>query len=132
MDDVRRTEAMQWLTQYENERRQNLNDAKAALFDHLSRSHPHITHILVRYSGSGDEGWIDELNYYNAKNEAIADINDEKLVNLVDDLFCYVTPDGFENNEGGDGEVHIYPGSRKAVVEHNYNIIHQESETYEV
>jgi hypothetical protein len=47
-------------------------------------------------------------------------------------LFSTVTPDGFEDDEGGDGEIEIICDSQMVIVHHNQNVVRQESDTYEV
>jgi hypothetical protein len=108
-----------------------IKKAKALLFAYLAETCPQIAHITACYSGSGDEGWVDEVRYFGAGGEPI-DLDDNRLYDLVDSLFRYGPPGGFEINEGGDGEIHAYVAAQKVVVEHNYNVVYQESETYEV
>jgi hypothetical protein len=119
-----------WLEKAKQERQEGINQAKVALFACLANTHPHIARITAFYSGSGDEGFVDELFYYDA-NDAAINLEDDALAALVEKLFFYVTPEGFEINDGGDGEIHVYPATQKVVVEHNQNVVHQVSETYE-
>jgi hypothetical protein len=120
----------EWLRQREEE----TTRAKTALFDYLAQHHPQIARIEAGYSGSGDEGFVDEVSYYDSATPdgKRIEVPDDHLGTLMDDLFIGVTPDGFENNEGGEGEIHIYPATRKIIVHHRQNIITQEHETYEV
>jgi hypothetical protein len=113
------------------ERQEGAKNAKAALFAYLAKRRPQIERITVCYSGSGDEGWLDEVRYFGAGGERI-DLDDERLSWLVDDLFEDGVPDRFGINEGGDGAIHVYAATQKVVVEHNCNCGCQESETYEV
>jgi hypothetical protein len=110
-----------------------IDTAKAVLFAYLAERHPDVARIVVRYSGSGDEGYVDEIIGFGSLDADAekTEFNDEHLKNLIDEVFCHVTPDGFENNEGGDGEIHIYPAIQKMIVHHYENVIHQEHETYE-
>jgi hypothetical protein len=100
-----------WLEKWREERQENIKGAKAALFAYLAEKRPQIARITARYSGSGDEGWVDEVCYFGPGGEPI-DFNDETLAGLVDELFQYVTPGGFENNEGGDGEIHAHAATQ--------------------
>jgi hypothetical protein len=121
-------EFKKWMDVHEQERQGNIKGAKAALFAHLTEKCPQIARITARYSGYGDEGAVDEALYFGPGGEPI-DFDDETLYGLVDNLFQYVTPDGFEINDGGDGEIHVYAATQKVVVEHNDNVV--ESDTYE-
>jgi hypothetical protein len=112
------------------QRQEGIKEAKAALFAYLERF-PQVARITACYSGSGDEGWVDDVRYFGTGGDRI-DLDDKRLSGLVDELFQYVTPDGFEINEGGDGEIHVYAAAQEVVVEHNQNVVYQESETYEV
>jgi hypothetical protein len=109
---------------------ENIKKAKAALFAYLADKQPLVTRISASYRGYDDEGWVDEVRYFGIEDESI-DLKDETLAGLVEELFEWVTPLGFEINEGGDGEIHVYPATQKVVVEHNHNVVHQESESYE-
>ncbi len=120
-----------WFEQLKEERQENIRQAKATLFAYLAEKHPHITRISASYSGSCDEGCVDTIIWFDATEVAIVDLKDEKLNDLVNAVFEHVTPPGFQNNEGGDGEFHIYPGDQKVVVEHTQNILTQKHKTYE-
>jgi hypothetical protein len=119
-----------WWDKWREERNEKIKEAKAALFACVAEKCPQIARITARYSGSGDEGCVDEVCYFGTGGEPI-DFNDEMLAGLVDELFQYVTPVGFETNDGGDGEIHVDAATQKVVVEHNQNVVHQESNTYE-
>jgi hypothetical protein len=120
----------QRMDEYEQRRQENAKGAKAALFAFLAEKCPQIARIIAYYNGYGDEGRIYEVRYFGAGGEPI-DFDDETLYGLVDELFQYVTPDGFEDNDGGNGEIHAYAATQKVVVEHTQNVVHQERETYE-
>ena len=97
----------------------------------LQQRHPNVAHIEVRYSGYGDEGNIDDVKFYGEHANEL-ELNDDQCVKLIDEVFFYVTPCGFECDDGGDGEIHICPATQKIIVHHNQNIVHQEQESYEV
>jgi hypothetical protein len=117
-----------WFEEAREERQKGIKESKGALFAYLAERCPQIARITARYSGSCDEGWVDEVHYFGTEDEPI-DFNDDVLAGLVDTLFQYVTPVGFETNEGGDGEIHAYAATQKVVVEHNQNVVRQD--TYE-
>ena len=116
------------------ERQQGIEQAKIALFGYLAEFHPQIARIGVQYDGYGDEGNVQDTFYYNTLDVDAKDValEDERMDKLIDDLFNLVTPDGFEIDDGGNGAIYIYPGSRTILVEHYQNIVEQEFDSYEV
>lgn len=61
-----------------------------------------ISEVRVEYSGSGDEGYIDEINFHPGEPE-------EHMRRLLDDFFweeiIQMHHDGFHNDNGGYGTV---------------------------
>ncbi len=123
----------QFIDQLKRERQEQLIEAKAALFGYLAERHPQIAHITVSYDGYGDEGSINESHCYDGLDPTSHEIEvkDEHLDDLLDTLLDHATPAGYEINEGGDGELHIYPATRKVIVHHWNNVITQEHAAYE-
>jgi hypothetical protein len=63
--------------------------------------------VTVAYSGYGDSGQIDEVFAYDAA-DVVVDIPEnlsDDLENVAWALVSYFQHDGFENNEGGNGEI---------------------------
>jgi hypothetical protein len=108
------------MDKYEQQRQGSAKGAKAELFAYLAEKCPQIARITAFYNGYADEGGVEEVHYFGAGGgDEPLDFDDETLYGLVDNLFQYVTPDGFVVNKGGDGEIHAYAATQKVVVEHN-------------
>lgn len=118
------------MEEYRQKRQEDIKKAKAELFAYLADEQPLITRITACHSGSNDQGWVDEIRYFGTNDESI-EFQDAMLADLVNELFLYVTPEAFEVNEGGDGEIHIDPVTQQVAVEHNQYFVDQESNTYE-
>lgn len=76
-----------------------------------------ITQVIANYSGSGDEGFIDEINFKPAEP-------DQPLRRLVDDFFWEdviggSNYDGFHNNDGGYGTITWDITADKLVLHHH-------------
>jgi len=117
----------------EQETQENITQAKAALFAYLAEHYPQIVRIMVVYSGYGDEGYISDggIEYYDEDNNIIEPEPDAKLNDLIEDIHSHATPDGYEVNEGGDGEIEIKVAEQQIIINHNQNQLSQRSETYE-
>lgn len=57
-----------------------------------------ISEIVVNYSGSGDEGWIDEINPNPREVEGLEDFFWEEVIGST-------SHDGFHNGDGGYGTI---------------------------
>ena len=66
-----------------------------------------ITTIEVHYSGGGDDGCIDEINFTNHNEEAVTSIFNKEVDSAFDDLLYDLLNDNIEwdwiNNDGGSG-----------------------------
>jgi hypothetical protein len=92
-----------------------------------------IQYIVWTYDGSGDSGDIENQSIYDTNNN---EVSEEAFFNLVaqlpeneqplftgerkmlDDVY-ELLPSGYENNDGGYGEVHLDVEIKKVRVEHN-------------
>lgn len=106
-------------------------DRLKALCDPLARIG--IQYIVWTYDGSGDSGDIEDQSIYDTNNN---EVSEEAFFNLVaqlpeneqplfigehkmrDDVY-ELLPSGYENNDGGFGEVHLDVENKKIRVEHN-------------
>lgn len=91
--------------------------------------------ILVRYSGSGDSCDDFEATVWNEEGEcALDDITTppKEFTQKLQDAIWDLLPSGFENNEGGSGEVKINIKTGKITVEHDqyYTESNHTTETY--
>lgn len=120
-----------WLQEYMAERIEKRQEKKAALFTFLAEKHPEIRRIEVVYSGSCDEGYVDNICYYDDHDREM-NVEDTELGEMIDDLCWLATPAGFYNNEGGQGKLRIYPASQRVMVSHGQNYMATHHEEYEV
>lgn len=88
-----------------------------------------VVRVVCEYSGYGDSGGVEQVTYLdeNAKPVSRSQIEgnvDTAVRNYAESLL----PAGFENNEGGQGEVVLELLSRSYVVNHgqNYTEVHGE------
>lgn len=65
-----------------------------------------ITEVIAGYSGSGDSGQIDDINYYNDEGKNIKDIPNEIHQNIEKQFYKQLDyTDDWYNNEGGYGTI---------------------------
>ena len=81
----------------------------------------------LAYNGEGDSGDISWLDYEKINDKPIPDALGERLKNAVWSLL----PSGFENEDGGFGEVHIDTTTKKMRVEHSQRIVETSNTEYE-
>ena len=70
-----------------------------------------ITTIEVIYSGGGDDGCIDEVNFTDHNEEAVTYPFNKEVQSVFDDLLYDILSDNIEwdwiNNDGGSGFMYI-------------------------
>jgi hypothetical protein len=81
-----------------------------------------IRRVVMQYSGGGDEGAIQSSSFLPEKVDV-----PEELRHLAEDWACAVLPPGWENNEGGQGNVTIDVANETALNEHMQNVLTIES-----
>jgi len=91
-----------------------------------------IAKLEASYSGSGDEGCIDEILCANAAGRLVAqdDMPKTLMANLEGALFEFL-PAGFEINAGGQGTLSVDVQNGKVLLEHYDNIETTEESTRE-
>ena len=99
-----------------------------------------ISKIVFEYEGSGDDGAIDDVCYFDSLDKTIVlsnfdddivnEINDiqEILEEKVDDILENVSD--WYNNEGGHGTVTIYTDTGNYEVNNNIRIVDFQHESY--
>lgn len=98
-----------------------------------------FTHLVVKYSGSGDDGAIDSVNLYKAgyitETENDGDIHmsilaesdiecEDTLEDCIKDHVCSAVLDhvgDWSNNDGGQGELIISTANGDYHCDHSYN-----------
>ena len=126
------------------------------IYDYLAEFH--IDRAVVEYSGSGDSGEVESVDYFAAENEALdeerikgmtkrfsikrsvwdSEANEYKNANSmvpvhlkIEEILCELLPGGWEINEGSQGDFTIYPTQRKAILQHGTNYNSTEEEIWE-
>jgi hypothetical protein len=93
------------------------NEQKVAVFDELKTLD--VTHVTVEYSGSGDEGQINDVVAFKNKEEK----NIPKLLNEAIQSLCwdYLEADhgGWEINDGASGTFTFNVATQKIHLEHH-------------
>jgi hypothetical protein len=85
--------------------------------------------VQSRYSGYGDSGCIETVEYFDAKNQ-LMNVRDSRSpkARKIDDVLHDFLPDGFEINDGGQGEMTIDVEAGTVTIDHQENFIqHNES-----
>jgi hypothetical protein len=76
----------------------------------------------VSYSGEGDSGGVDHISYVDINDVCIIEVP-QKLLDAMETAVCYLLPGGFENNDGGYGEITIDIQNKKVKLEHNERVV---------
>ncbi len=88
--------------------------------------------VQASYSGYGDSGCVDTIDYLDANNKPI-DIEplDPTLAPKLDRIFHEFLPDGFEINEGGQGDITLEVQKGAVTIEHQENFVQHTDSTQE-
>lgn len=102
------------------------------MFDYDALQELGIESVKITYSGSGDEGYIDEIET-TPETEAVQYRNDhyEEIENEAYSILENKWP-GWEINEGSHGAITVNVKERKAVLHHGHNIMTTEWQDSEV
>lgn len=91
--------------------------------------------VEVEYSGYGDSGAINSIDYFDAKNKAV-DVHATwpACGPMIENVVYEYLPAGFENDEGGQGNFTIDVESKTLELQHaeNYTETHDSYEEYEL
>jgi hypothetical protein len=80
-----------------------------------------IEKVIGGYSGYGDSGDLHDLKCVGPEDKPV-EIDDALRAKLVDFLYEYL-PAGFENNDGGQGDVTLDLQTMRIELEHEQNIV---------
>ncbi len=90
-----------------------------------------VVTVQVSYSGYGDSGCVDSIDYLNAKKKPIEVASrDPEIDHELTSLFDQLLPDGFENNEGGQGDITLEVEKGTVTIQHqeNFTEVHHSTE----
>ena len=93
--------------------------------------HPELDSLNIEYSGAGDDGSIEDVEFYDRKGKVINISSDDLIYKHVAAAGWWITEDvapGFECDEGGRGEIdmkkdHQSLGEWKCTCHHEQNTI---------
>lgn len=82
-----------------------------------------VARVVGEYSGEGDSGDMETISYFDINNEPVK--SNKKITEhkeqLIQCLWQFI-PSGFENNEGGFGEVDFEIAQNRVMCKHNERI----------
>ncbi len=83
-----------------------------------------VATVESRYSGYGDSGCIETVEYFDAKNQlmTVPESRSAKARSLDDVLHDFL-PAGFEVNDGGQGEIRIDVQAGTVTINHQENYV---------
>lgn len=70
-----------------------------------------VSQIVATYSGSGDEGMYEGIHIIDEQGHPVEYSFPEGVETLIETAIDTLAPYGYENNEGGGGEVRLSPSS---------------------
>lgn len=87
----------------------------------------------IFYNGSGDSGGVEDIQVAGHKNEVMTDLSDlyPKAQEIADRLISNYGNEGWENNEGGSGDIHLEFDKKGNVVSGTYSHANYFEETNE-
>lgn len=103
------------------------------IFDELVRLG--VGEVKIEYSGSGDEGFINDVTATGLGGDSDLEISVGDLHGSLENWAYGVLEEhhpGWEINEGSDGNIVLNVSTRKATLNYNENIVAQRSETQEL
>jgi hypothetical protein len=88
--------------------------------------------VEARYSGHGDSGCVETVEYFDAKKQLVT-VQDSRSpkARKIEDVLEEFLPSGFENNDGGQGEITIDIEAGTVTIEHQENFVEHEDSTME-
>lgn len=90
-----------------------------------------VARVVVDYSGYGSESSIDSISFLDAAGSPMAyDPDKEPLVARLQSVCSEFLPEGFEHNEGGQGDLFVDVQAGTITVEHEENYIATTERTY--
>jgi uncharacterized protein DUF6878 len=133
-----------WATRFADESKQRaaeMEKRKRPLIEALRRLG--FASVVAVYDGEGDSGQIDSIAAYATDSSeltirgdiVVGDAPPEALHEVLDEFFwdCLTTyHDGFENNDGGYGEITIEMATGKVTIDHNDRIIEVDNTVSEI
>lgn len=106
-----------WRTRRENEKKAALELIGSIAPDLFVDG---VHSVNVEYEGYGDSGGIERISFYDVAGNEISRIKKAAAVEeIIRKAVLELLPSGFENNDGGYGEVTIELDRSEIKIEHN-------------
>ena len=123
---------MDW-DKYLSERQDGFDQAKQSLRNLApSMLEKGVRLVVIKYDGSGDEGYVDEITFADVEGKSVQLENDKKMKEELDEIAYVLLPEGWENDEGGYGEVRFEPETAKIRRIHNQRYLDVQTEDEEL
>ncbi len=91
-----------------------------------------VAAVQARYSGYGDSGCIETVEYLDAKNKPVTIRKGRSGIDSsIEDTLDGFLPSGFEINDGGQGEITIDVQAGTVTIEHQENFVEHHDSTME-
>ncbi|MGH9455892.1 MAG: hypothetical protein ACRD2O_18210 [Terriglobia bacterium] len=120
------------MAEYEERKRREREQAKTSLLALTGQLRgAGVRKVCASFNGYGDEGTIEGVEFLNADGDPVPRMRAEQFPKL-EDSFCPLLPDGYENNEGCSGTVSFDVEEGRVVVDANWNVTTIENQNYEV
>jgi hypothetical protein len=113
-----------WLAEWRERQAREKKESIENLWPALEEAGVHMA--VVEYSGYGDSGSIEGVHFTPLPQ------GENRAYNAVENFVYAHLPDGWEINEGSDGEVTIDVPGRTASFEHDQNVHVKQRESYKV
>ncbi len=106
------------------------NTLRANIIPRLKRRG--VATVRAYYSGYGDSGCIETVDYFDAKNQPVKVSKPRSTtVPVIEDVLNDFLPSGFEINDGGQGEITIDVQAGTVTLEHQENYVQHHDSTLE-
>jgi uncharacterized FlaG/YvyC family protein len=78
-----------------------------------------VATITAEYDAGGDSGNITDLKFLDVDGDVVTSSKVEALTDKISTILWRLLPEGFENNDGGWGELTVTLKDNKVNIEHN-------------
>lgn len=124
-------EQAEWRKRQQAARKAILSDLKKNIVPRLTKLG--IARVQVDYSGYGDSGAIDFVDYFDAAGKAVSPASEEPALDAdMERITEEFLPDGYENSDGGQGKLIIDIPTRCITLEHQDNYVQHHDTTKEI
>jgi hypothetical protein len=87
-----------------------------------------VSQMVATYSGSGDEGMYEGICIADDRGRPVEYSMPEKVETLIEEAIDTLALSGYENNEGGGGEIRLFPRTGSITHQSYFNTIEYRDE----